>query len=118
MSAFEALTNDETYPARLREGEEQPLDSTELEQLADAEGPAPDLFDEPEAHNRWCADAAALSVAHFARTTGILDQEAPETAMSDLVGNLFHLADLLEIDFDEIIERGRYHYSYEIRGIV
>lgn len=61
------------------------------------------------------ASYGSEAVRAYGATTHMLDEE-PETAISDLVGDLRHLCDSLGLDFDELADNGTSHYEAEIRG--
>jgi hypothetical protein len=61
------------------------------------------------------ATFASGSLKHYAKRTGDLD-EAPGTAISDLLGDLMHLADCLSLDFISLMDRAYTDYSAEIEG--
>ena len=66
--------------------------------------------------NALRAEFAGLAVKAYAKRTGVLDEE-PETAISDLLGDLMHLCDALDLSFDGLVESGRYHYDCEVEGV-
>lgn len=101
----------ETYPARF---------AVEVEATRDLPKPLPDehissLGGDEQEDNNLRAKFAAKAVYHYARRTGTLDEE-PALSISDMLGDLRHLCDALDLDFDELVERGAFHYSAEIRG--
>ncbi|MGW4527813.1 hypothetical protein [Amycolatopsis sp. NPDC004378] len=65
------------------------------------------------------AGFAALAVFAYAHRVGAINDvndEDPETVISDLLGDLRHLADSLGLDFAELDRRGRGHYEPELYG--
>lgn len=67
----------------------------------------------PEA-NRDRSMWAEAAARYFADLTGLdWDADEPETAISDLLADLMHLADSLSLDFDSMIYRARNHYDEE-----
>ncbi|MFI6029484.1 hypothetical protein [Amycolatopsis magusensis] len=67
------------------------------------------------------AGFAALAVFAYAHRVGAINaanDEDPETVISDLLGDLRHLADSLGLDFAELDRRGRGHYEPELYGEV
>jgi len=75
----------------------------------------PGTTDISEQANRDRAAWAEAPLRYFAHLTG-LDYEAdqPATALRDLLGDLMHLCDVLEIDFDGELDVARGHYNAEI----
>lgn len=72
--------------------------------------------DSPEeiaADNLRRASFAAVAVKAYARATGDNDLS---TSISDLLGDMRHLADCLGFDFDALSLRGWRHYDPETRG--
>lgn len=61
------------------------------------------------------AHFAIPAVKAFAKRTG-LGGEDVSTAISDLLADLHHLADALDLDWDALVERGDRHYQPELRG--
>lgn len=75
--------------------------------------------DSPEdiAHdNLRRAGFAAIGVHAFAKRTGLLGGEDMHTTLSDLLCDLHHLADAIDLDWDELLNRADGHYEPEIRG--
>lgn len=60
--------------------------------------------------NQESAVLAARAVQATAR-----NNDEDETQLADMVANLCHLADLLGVDVDEVLDRGQRHYDREIR---
>ncbi|OLT46670.1 hypothetical protein BJF87_22390 [Gordonia sp. CNJ-863] len=66
-------------------------------------------------HNLVRAGFALAALRAYAQCTGAYDQSSTGTALSDLCGDLGHLCDVLGLDWDQLVEAGRYHYDHEIR---
>lgn len=64
--------------------------------------------------NRIRAAWAGHAVVAFVDMVG--DAGELESSISDLLGDLMHLCDALNINFDYMIEQGRRHYTAELRG--
>ena len=60
-----------------------------------------------------CASSAKAIVEAFAKETGIVEDGA-ETQLSDLLCNLMHYADTVDLDFYACIDRARRHYHDEV----
>lgn len=106
--------SDTTYPASFSEVINVTGDLPNVDpqaELACNWGDAQDCADD----NALRAEFAAVGVKAFAKRTGVLDEE-PETAISDLLGDLMHLCDALGLNFDGLVESGRQHYDLELRG--
>lgn len=54
----------------------------------------------------------------FANRTMPGGDEEIETALGDLLGDLMHLCDAADIDFDNVLNHGAMHYESEIRGVL
>ncbi|HET6285724.1 MAG TPA: hypothetical protein VFG15_03100 [Amycolatopsis sp.] len=70
--------------------------------------------------NRRRAGFAAIAVVAHAVGTGSLSRhhdEDPGTVISDVLGNLRHLADSLDLDYDDLDRRGLSSYAHEIYGL-
>jgi hypothetical protein len=63
-------------------------------------------------HAQWAARAL------IAFTDVVGGGEDLETQLSDLLGDLQHLADALGVDWDEAVRRGNRFYGEEILGVV
>lgn len=78
-----------------------------------------DTVEDGRHDNARRAGFAALAVFAYAGRVGAingLNDEDPETVISDLLGDLRHLADSLGLDFAELDRRGRGHYEPELYG--
>ncbi|WP_142065349.1 hypothetical protein [Pseudonocardia kunmingensis] len=65
------------------------------------------------------AGLAAFAALAFAVRAGLLsprNDEAPATAIGDLLADLRHLADSLGLDYADLDTRGEDHYRHELRG--
>jgi hypothetical protein len=62
------------------------------------------------------AGFALRGVAAFSERVGGTDSEPVDQQIGDLLGDLMHLADALDLDFDYLVSRGRFHYDPETRG--
>jgi hypothetical protein len=71
-----------------------------------------DLTHDQNLQAKWAADA----VLAFAGETG-MDGEDCSTVIGDLLANLRHLCDLLELDFSALDRRGYDHYCAERAGL-
>lgn len=73
---------------------------------------------DPTNYNR--AEWASAAMATFARETGLDrsgDLEAdPKLALSDLLADLHHWADVKGVDWDGAVEHGQHHYEVEVEG--
>lgn len=67
------------------------------------------------ADNTARASFAAQALVTFVERVG---ENEMGTNVSDLLGDLMHLCDALDIDFDEAVEKGRWHYEAEIEGVL
>lgn len=73
---------------------------------------------DPESRNDERAEAARLTVKKFAKSYGELDELAGVGSLArqniiDLLANLAHMCDRLDIDLLGCIETARIHYSEE-----
>jgi hypothetical protein len=118
-------TSPPTYPAYTPPTEV--LSMSELRELVEADWfgtkSRPRDTCDPDAvrhDNTRRAGWAAAAVLTLAEQTGLLgpgNDEAPETAIGDLLANLRHLCDLLGgADFDKLNDNGAYHYHEEVTG--
>lgn len=114
MDFIELNSDVATYPARFSEvvkrTRDLPLPSKDSH-IAGTYEPQDNRDD-----NALRAEFAALAVKAYARRTGVLDEE-PELAIKDLLGDLMHLCDALGLNFEGLVESGRYHYDCEVRGV-
>lgn len=69
---------------------------------------------DPLAANMSAAQSAAQIIMSDTRDTVRDDSER----MQDLVSDMFHLADLLGVDMDNIVDRAQRNYEAEIRGVL
>lgn len=94
-----------------------PLNVRDAEQLGSAvrQRHDPVLTGEPQNDNDARAAWAGRALAWFAMNTGDLDEDL-ETVLSDLLSDLRHLADALEVDYGNADERAERHYQREIEG--
>lgn len=72
---------------------------------------------DPQADNNARAGFAALAVVAYANRTfpGGVGEEL-ETVIGDLLGDLRHLCDGLDLDFDALLATSWRHYDPETRG--
>lgn len=77
------------------------------------------LWDEetPAGRNTMRALWAGLGVKAYAQQTGLLNQEEPVTAIKDLLNDLRHLCDALNLDFEEISANSLRSYVEEVSGM-
>lgn len=61
------------------------------------------------------AGFAAVAVVAYGERTGVIEEDL-YTAISDLLGDLRHLADATGLDFDTLSNHGLDHYAPELRG--
>lgn len=71
--------------------------------------------EDPKADNHQRAALAADALKQFASTHGLDDID---TAMSDFLGNFMHLCDGLGMSFEDMVDRARFHYEPETRGVL
>ncbi len=64
--------------------------------------------------NRDRASWAHEGLQTYATRTGVISEDL-ETQMSDLLGDMMHLARFEGVDFDEVIRRGGGHFRVEVR---
>lgn len=57
----------------------------------------------------WAKDSCRL----YADVTGLTLEDEVDTAISDLIASLLHLADMNGLCPDTILERAKMHYEYE-----
>lgn len=74
-----------------------------------------DEGDEARDNGTRAGHAAAALIA-YARRTGLIHDEEPETAIGDLLGDLRHLCDALGLDFADLSDKGHRHYAEELHG--
>jgi hypothetical protein len=63
--------------------------------------------------NQERASWAMIAVQSFQDETG-LTGDSLDTAILDLLGDLMHLCDVEGISFESCLERGKWHYDYEL----
>lgn len=74
--------------------------------------------DSPEdiAHDNYRrATFASVGVKAFAEATGLVDED-PRTAIVDLIADLHHLADCLDLSFEALCDSAEMHYDPETTG--
>lgn len=71
---------------------------------------------DPQADNNARASFAALAVTAYAKRTCPSGGEEIETIIGDLLGDLMHLCDGLDLSFDALVDRAFRHYDPETRG--
>jgi hypothetical protein len=49
----------------------------------------------------------------FMKETGLADDDVFETVAGDFLGDFLHMCDLLGVDFEELLEKGREHHRVE-----
>ena len=64
--------------------------------------------------NKDRAESAFRALQKFSQVTDIQDEE-PETQISDLLCNLQHYADEQGVDFRACLDRGNRNYSEEVK---
>lgn len=77
-----------------------------------------DVEDDRHDNGRRASFAALAAFAYAGRVgavSGVNDEE-PATVLSDLLGDLRHLADSIGLDFAELDRNGRDHYDAELYG--
>lgn len=107
-------TSGETYSAHSIVGET--VGSLDLSAL-DGDGDMR-YDDTPEANrhdNTRRAGLALTAVQGYASACNE-DNEAPETVISDLLGDLRHLCNAVGLDFDALSDHGGWHYQAEVTG--
>ncbi len=62
------------------------------------------------------AHEAAMAFAHLTGQAhgGVLDNADMAEVLGDLLCNLHHLADVEELDWERLVERGEMHHSAEV----
>ncbi len=66
-----------------------------------------------EVTNEERAEAARKTLNYFGEVVPMGDDEI-ETLAGDLLCNIFHLCDELDIDHDRVIDMATYHYESEV----
>lgn len=76
------------------------------------------IYDQATAGSRNTMRAlwAGMGVKAYARETGLLNQEEPVTAIKDLLNDMRHLCDALNLDFEEISANSERSYLEEVSG--
>jgi len=67
-----------------------------------------------EPDNQERADWAKRALITFAADTGLDMEEEPETAISDLLADLMHLARQMGLDWDQAMETATMNYDAEV----
>lgn len=67
-----------------------------------------------EPGNEERAGWALVAVKAFAKRTGLGTEDGMDTMISDLLADLMHLADLEELDWEDLVRRGDGHYQAEV----
>jgi hypothetical protein len=67
------------------------------------------------ADNNLRARFAVVALKAFAERVGS-SNEGPEQGITDLLADLHHLADALDLSFEGLLDRADVHYAAEIRG--
>ena len=65
--------------------------------------------------NNQRAAFAGLALKAYAKRTGGLTGEPPETVIGDLLNDMRHLCDALDLDFDALAHNDM-HYTAELHG--
>lgn len=68
------------------------------------------------ANNNRRAGWALIGFNAYSERVHGTSQEEPDTGLIDMLGDLLHLCDLLNVNFDLMVERARGHYEAELRG--
>lgn len=63
--------------------------------------------------NTYNVSWASVAVAAYQEVVG---GDEVDLAISDLLGDLMHLADAAGVDFDELLDKARWHYTTETGG--
>lgn len=66
--------------------------------------------------NSYNVSWAAVALSAYTKTVGGNGENDVETQVSDLLGDLLHLADAAGFDFDEALYQARSNYHYEVNG--
>ncbi len=67
--------------------------------------------------NRRRAGFALVALHAYAKRLGGAEREEAETHFGDLLGDMIHLADALEIDFEGAMNKARGNYADEAQGV-
>ena len=73
-----------------------------------------DDFESEEANEARAGSAWAAYATYVGKQYGSPDAEPVEQGMSDLLGDLMHLCDALEIDFSELTAKAARMYQEEV----
>lgn len=73
-----------------------------------------DDFESEEANEARAGTAWAAYATYVGKQYGSPDAEPVEQGMSDLLGDLMHLCDVLGLDFTELAARGARMYQEEV----
>jgi hypothetical protein len=114
MTEREAMTIGNRFPARR-------VDATSTNELhvSDFEGDGDMRYgDSPEENvhdNTRRAGFVISALRAYSQKTGMSGEDF-ETTISDMLGDMRHLCDALDVDFDAASERGGGHYEAEVTG--
>lgn len=98
---------------------------TTIQELANQ--PEPHPYAQEQQHSRGAWRAATTLVRSGGKDVseggdgalyGDLDIEGHTSAISDLIADLMHLCDALDLDFDAQVIGARYHYEPEKEGVL
>ncbi|UJD20915.1 hypothetical protein SEA_ZIMMER_77 [Mycobacterium phage Zimmer] len=65
--------------------------------------------------NTYNCSWAAVALSAYTKVVGGGDNDVA-TQLSDLLGDLMHLADAAGIDFDEAVNKAEFNYDAEVNG--
>ncbi|WGH21500.1 hypothetical protein SEA_TUCKER_82 [Mycobacterium phage Tucker] len=65
--------------------------------------------------NTYNCTWAAVALSAYVKVVGGEDEDVA-TQISDLLGDLMHLADAAAVDFDEALNKAEYNYDAEVNG--
>ncbi|QFP95556.1 hypothetical protein SEA_GAUGELDP_73 [Mycobacterium phage GaugeLDP] len=65
--------------------------------------------------NSYNVSWASVALSAYVKVIGGHD-EGIDVAISDLLGDLMHLADAAGVDFDEALNKAEYNYDAEVNG--
>ncbi|QGH78082.1 hypothetical protein SEA_LONEWOLF_81 [Mycobacterium phage LoneWolf] len=65
--------------------------------------------------NTYNVSWACAALSAYVKVIGGHD-EGVETAISDLLGDLMHLADAAGVDFEEAVNKAEFNYGFELNG--
>lgn len=103
------------HPRRAKTPEGIDQDDTNLDDLLAAhwDGEGQWRYDDSAHDNTRRAGFALAALGGYRAVVG---DEEPATVIGDLLGDLRHLCDALGLDFEDLVEAGRFHYDAELRG--